>query len=151
MDETESSYDGNAILKARAACLTTGLAALGDDTGLEVEALGGFPGLHSRRVGVTQEERMRVLHERLGDSPEPWRARFVCALAIVRPDGAERVFHGVLEGRLTRIPRGTGGFGYDPWFEVGETELTLAQMPDEKNRISHRARAVAAAREAGWL
>lgn len=83
--------------------------------------------------------------------PEPWRARFVCALAVVRGDGSEAVFGGVLEGRLVRLPRGGAGFGYDPVFEVGETELTLAQMPEEKNRISHRARAVEAARAAGWL
>lgn len=151
VDETEGSYAGNALLKARAAAAATGLTAIGDDTGLEVAALGGFPGLHTRRIGETQEARIGVLHERLREVPEPWRARFVCSLAITRPDRSERVFEGVLEGRLVRLPRGAAGFGYDPWFEVGETELTLAQLSDEKNRISHRARAVAGAQEAGWL
>lgn len=151
VEETEPGYDGNALLKARAAAQQTGLIAIGDDTGLEIDALAGFPGTHTRRIGTTQEERLRVLYDRLRDEPEPWRARFVCALAVVRTDGRERVFRGVLEGRLIPKPRGDAGFGYDPVFEVGESGLTLAQMPDQKNRISHRARAVAAAQTAGWL
>ena len=143
--EDAPTLEGNALLKARRAAEATGLAAVADDTGLEVEALGGAPGVRTARFageGATYESNMAALLEALEGVSER-SARFRTAAAAVLPDGREIAAEGVLEGRITVRPRGSGGFGYDPVFEAGGR--TLAEMtPEEKNRISHRSRAVRA-------
>ena len=150
--ETGASYEENAKLKAEAALEATGLPALGDDSGLEVEALGGFPGLGSARLAPTQAERTAILLRRLQGMPRPWRARFVCALALAAPDRPVRIFRGEVEGELADSPRGKGGFGYDPLFILPELGATFAQLPaSEKRRWSHRARAVALLRASDEL
>ncbi|WKZ83260.1 MAG: RdgB/HAM1 family non-canonical purine NTP pyrophosphatase [Acidimicrobiia bacterium] len=140
--ETGASLEENALLKARAVTAATGLPAIADDTGLEVDALGGAPGVHTARLaGPTAtyaENRHRLLALLEGCSDRA--ARFRTAIAFV--DGErEVVVDGVLEGSIAREERGTGGFGYDPVFVVGGR--TLAEIGEaEKNRISHRARAL---------
>jgi XTP/dITP diphosphohydrolase len=146
-EETGATFEENALLKARYCARASGLPSLADDSGLEVDALGGEPGVHSNRwagPGRSDADRVRLLLERVRDVPEDDRgARFVCIVAVVLPDGAERTFRGVLEGRLETRPRGAGGFGYDPILYLPELGRTVAELPaDEKNRISHRARAV---------
>jgi len=133
----------NALLKARAVTAATGLATIADDTGLEVDALGGAPGLHTARYAgpdATYGENVsKLLQDLYG--VENRAARFVTAVALVTPNGPDRTAEGVLSGSIATKPRGSGGFGYDPIFEVGER--TLAEIPaTEKNRISHRARAL---------
>ena len=150
--EEASTYAANAALKAEAAAAATGLPALGDDSGLEVAALDGFPGLRSARVADTQEERERVLLGRLRTVPPPWRARFVAALALAAPGRPTRVFTGTREGEVVERRRGTRGFGYDPVFLVPELGRTFAELaPEEKHRWSHRGAAVAALLESGAL
>ena len=152
--EDADTYAGNAALKAEAACAAGGLPALGDDTGLEVAALNGFPGLHSARVAATQEERHQLLFGPLAAVPRPWRARFVCALALAVPGRPTRVFLGERPGEVVQSRTGSGvaGFGYDPVFLVPEAGRTFAEMaPDEKNRWSHRGAAVRALLESGAL
>ncbi len=150
--ETGSSYQENAELKAAAALAATGLPALGDDSGLEVLALGGFPGLGSARLAPTQSERTAILLDRMRGLPRPWRARFVCVVALAVRGQAVRSFRGEVEGELAEAPRGSGGFGYDPLFVLPELGLTFAELPAaEKRRWSHRARAVARLRESGQL
>ncbi|MDQ6774169.1 MAG: non-canonical purine NTP pyrophosphatase, partial [Candidatus Dormibacteraeota bacterium] len=120
-----------------------------DDSGLEVDALGGLPGLRSARVAPTQAERNRLLLERLRDVARPWQAQFTCALALVRPDAWPVVVEGVRAGVLVE-PRAMGGFGYDPLFLVPEVGRTFAEMDGfEKNRWSHRGAAVRALLERG--
>jgi XTP/dITP diphosphohydrolase len=150
--EDADTYAGNASIKAEAACRASGLAALGDDSGLEVEALDGYPGLHSARVAATQPERNRLLLDRLTAVPRPWRARFVCVLALAIPGGPTRVFHGAREGEVVE-PRANGsGFGYDPMFLVPEVGLTFAEMePAQKHRWSHRGASVRALIDSGAL
>jgi XTP/dITP diphosphohydrolase len=152
--EDADTYAGNAALKAEAACAAGGLPALGDDTGLEVAALDGYPGLRSARVAATQEERHRLLFGPLAAVPRPWRARFVCVLALAVPGGPTRVFVGERPGEVVE-PRSRsdgGGFGYDPVFLVPEVGRTFAEMaPEEKNRWSHRGAAVRALLESGAL
>jgi XTP/dITP diphosphohydrolase len=140
IDETEDTLVGNALLKARAVCAATGHAAIADDTGLEVDALDGAPGVSTARYagsGASYEDNIDKLLEAMsaiGDRT----ARFRTAIALVTPSGADLVVEGVLEGQITRERRGSGGFGYDPVFEVDG--VTLAEMdPDTKNGISHRA------------
>lgn len=151
--ETGTTFAENAALKARAVAAATGLPALADDSGLVVDALGGAPGVYSARYGgpgLTDADRTRRLLEALRDIPDDRRtARFVAVLALAHPDGTLRTAEGVMEGRIARAPRGEHGFGYDPIFiATGETRTT-AEMPEaEKNRISHRARAVLALRAA---
>lgn len=145
--ETGASFAENAALKARAAALGSGLPALADDSGLEVEALGGAPGVHSARYageGADDEANRRRLSRELATVPERERAgRFRCALALARPDGDVEVVEGRCEGIMVAEPRGTGGFGYDPLFLLPERGLTMAELsPAEKNAVSHRARAV---------
>ena len=141
--ETADDLEGNALLKARAAAAATGLAAIADDTGLEVEALGGAPGVYSARYAgprATYAENVAKLLAEL-EGVADRRARFRTVVAFVTPDGREATVEGVLEGRITTEPRGEGGFGYDPVFEVdGRTLAELSE--EEKNRISHRARAL---------
>ena len=151
--ETGSTYHENALAKARAVYDALGAPALGDDSGLEVDALGGAPGLHSARfagpeanAGANNE---RLLRELRGIPRERRTARFRCVLALVRGPEDIVLAEGICEGRILEAPRGGGGFGYDPLFLPDGEELTFAELPDErKNAISHRARAAAALVEA---
>jgi XTP/dITP diphosphohydrolase len=150
-DETADTYAGNAPLKARAAASLTGCLVLADDSGLEVDALGGAPGLRSARYGgpgLDDLGRVRLLLDALRSVPEAARgARFRCVIALVEPDGRERLVEGTVEGVIAEAPRGSGGFGYDPVFFYPPLGRTLAELTeDEKARVSHRAHAVAAAR-----
>ena len=145
--ETGKTMKENALLKARAAAGATGLPALADDSGLEVDFLGGAPGVYSARYSgekATDEENWKKLLRELEGVPAERRAaRFRCAIALVGFDAEEHLFEGVFEGLIAEAPRGTGGFGYDPVFFVPEAGRTAAELaPDEKNRISHRARAI---------
>jgi len=144
--EDGTGFLENALIKARAACAFAGHPALADDSGLEVDALDGLPGILSARFAPTAEERNLKLLELMRDVPDDRRtARFVCALALVRPDGFEWTTLGVCEGRIARSLSGAGGFGYDPLFFYPPVGLTFAEIPlAEKNRISHRGRALAA-------
>ena len=142
-------YAANAVAKARAVALATGLPALGDDSGLEVDALGGRPGVNSARYGGPGRDdaaRVALLLHELASVPEAQRsARFVCVVALVTPDGDSRMARGSCEGRILAAPRGAGGFGYDPVFAPEGRDVSLAELPaDEKNRLSHRGRAVVA-------
>ena len=143
--ETGDSYEANAAIKAEAAARATGRTAIGDDSGLEVEVLEGFPGLYSARVAPTQRERNRLLLDRLEGRPRPWRARFVCVLALARPGMPVVSFRGEALGEIVE-PRGAaGGFGYDPLFLVPQVGRTFAEMEGaEKHRFSHRGAAVRA-------
>jgi XTP/dITP diphosphohydrolase len=148
-EESGASLVENARIKARAALAVTGLPALADDTALEVDALGGAPGIRAARFagpGASYAENLRKLLDSLRDVPREGRtARFRTACVVCLADGREIVTEGVLEGRIASVPRGAGGFGYDPAFEVEGTGRTLAEMtPGEKNAISHRARALRA-------
>jgi XTP/dITP diphosphohydrolase len=151
-EETESSFAGNALLKARHAARLGRAAALADDSGLEVDALGGRPGVHSARfagAAASDADNNRLLLEALAGVPEPRRARYRCVLVLVRAvdDPAPLIAEGEWQGRIALAPRGTGGFGYDPLFLVGEGAATAAELPPAtKNRISHRALALAALR-----
>ena len=154
VEEAGSTYAENALLKARAACRASGLPALADDSGVEVEALPGELGVRSARFGgegLDDAGRNRLLLQRLAGVPEERRgARFVCILAFVRPDGRFGFFEGDLSGRLLEAPRGEGGFGYDPLLYLPPEGRTVAELDVEtKNRISHRGKALAAFR--GWL
>ena len=152
MPEDGDSYAANAALKAEAAAEREGWAALGDDSGLEVEALGGFPGLRSARVAPSQEERNHLLLERLASRPRPWRARFVCVVALAVPGQPTRWFRGERLGEVVEPRSAGGGFGYDPLFLVPEAGRTFAEMaPAEKHRWSHRGAAVRTLVEAGAL
>ena len=146
--EDASTMAGNALLKARAVGRVTGLAAIGDDTGLEVDSLAGAPGVYTARFSgpdATYETNVDALLEALV-GVEDRGARFRTAIAVVLPTGEELVTHGELLGAIATERRGEGGFGYDPIFEVGDR--TLAEIGvEEKNRISHRARAIAAMAE----
>ncbi|HLQ62507.1 MAG TPA: RdgB/HAM1 family non-canonical purine NTP pyrophosphatase [Candidatus Acidoferrales bacterium] len=150
--ESGATYEANAALKASAARDATGLPSLGDDSGLEVEALNGFPGLGSARLAPTQAERTAILLGRLRGRPRPWRARFVCVVALAALGRPVRTFRGQVEGELAPAPRGAGGFGYDPLFVLPEVGRTFAELPPaDKHRWSHRARAVQRLRESGDL
>jgi len=151
-EETGMTFEDNAILKAAAVATQTGLPALADDSGLEVDALQGEPGVYSARFGgrTTPLERNLYLLERLRDVPLQERtARFVAVLALAYPDGNLELFRGETEGWILEAPRGEGGFGYDPLFFVPEAEKTFAEMtPEEKARYSHRGKALRALLEA---
>jgi XTP/dITP diphosphohydrolase len=146
--EDGTSFEENALPKARTAAARTGRPAIADDSGIEAEALGGAPGVRSARyagVGASDQENLDKL---LTEAPPGSGLRYVCALAYVDPrNGEERVFHGCCRGRLAARPRGTGGFGYDPAFvpEGGIDGRTMAELPDrEKDAISHRGEALRA-------
>jgi len=144
-------YAANARAKALAAARGTGRPALGDDSGLEVEALGGAPGPRSARYGgpdLDDAGRNATLLRALGGVPAGARgARFVCVVALATPDGDVRLARGECRGRILDAPRGAAGFGYDPLFEVEGLGRSMAELvPAEKNRLSHRARALAALR-----
>jgi XTP/dITP diphosphohydrolase len=147
--ETGETMEENALLKARAVAEATGLPALADDSGLEVDFLGGAPGVYSARYSgekATDEENWKkLLRELEGVGGEKRTARFRCALALVGFDENEYLFEGVFEGSIAEAPKGTNGFGYDPVFIANETGRTAAELaPQEKNRISHRAHALEA-------
>jgi XTP/dITP diphosphohydrolase len=152
-EETGETYEANALIKARAAAAHTGVLALGDDSGIEVAALGGGPGVRSARFGGPGlDDRGRVAHllRLIEAAPDDARAaRFVCVIALVGPDGRETLAEGACEGRIAREPRGGGGFGYDPVFFYPPLAGTFGELSDEqKATVSHRGRAAAAARAA---
>jgi XTP/dITP diphosphohydrolase len=152
VDEVGETYAENARLKAETAAARSSLPALGDDSGVEVEALGGFPGIRSARLGSTQEERTAELLKRLEGKPRPWNARFVCVLALADPGHTTQFFEGECRGEIVPEWRGQAGFGYDPVFLVPEAGKTFGEMPPEEKRLySHRARAVHALLESGAL
>ncbi len=152
IDEVGETYVENARLKAETAVERSGLPALGDDSGVEVEALAGFPGIRSARLGPTQEERTAELLKRLEGNPRPWNARFVCVLALADPGHPIQFFEGECRGEIMPEWRGQAGFGYDPVFLVPGTGKTFGEMrPEEKRLYSHRARAVRALLESGAL
>lgn len=148
-EETETSFAGNARLKAEAAARATGLPALADDSGLEVEALDGAPGVYTADWAETPQGRdFAMAMTRVRDeldaraAPEPRRARFCCTLALAWPDGGCEIFEGHVEGRIVWPMRGTQGHGYDPIFQPDGHGQTFGEMDRwDKNHISHRARA----------
>jgi len=152
-EETEQTFEGNAVVKARAAAKASGLIALADDSGLSVAALGGAPGVYSARwAGPTHDfaHAMALVEQRLAESesddPAAW---FTCALALAWPDGPAVVVEGRVDGRLTFPPRGDNGFGYDPIFLPEVFSRTFGEMDaGEKETLSHRARAFAKLRAA---
>jgi XTP/dITP diphosphohydrolase len=144
--ETGTSFAENARIKAVAAAKRSALPALADDSGLEVKALGGAPGIHSARWGGTNKDfalALAKVHDALAElEATDMRANFTCALALARPDGEAEVFEGKVYGTLLWPPRGTRGFGYDPIFVPDGYAETFGEMvPEEKDKISHRARA----------
>ncbi len=147
--ETESTFEGNALLKARACVEATGLPALADDSGIAVDVLNGMPGVRSARWSgpdATDASNNALLLAQLDDVPDERRtARFVCAMAFVLPDGTEHVRLGEMSGLLIRAALGQNGFGYDPLFVAGGNTVTNGQLDSAaKDAISHRGRAVRA-------
>ena len=149
--EDGQTYAENATRKALAFARASGLIALGDDSGLEVDALGGKPGLHSHRFApqsdATDADRRAYLLQQLKDKPRPWTARFHAFVAIATPNGNVRLAEGECPGEIIPEERGTSGFGYDPIFLIPSLGRTMAELSmEEKNRLSHRARAIQNAR-----
>ncbi|MEP0800819.1 RdgB/HAM1 family non-canonical purine NTP pyrophosphatase [Funiculus sociatus] len=142
IEETGDAFMANACLKASQVALATGEWAIADDSGLEVDALDGAPGIYSARYGKTDPERIERLLNELGNELNR-EAQFACAIAIARPDGAIAIAtEGVCRGEILHSPRGTGGFGYDPIFFVPQQQMTFAEMsPDLKRQWSHRGQA----------
>lgn len=147
IEENGSTFEENAVIKAKSVWKVTGGTVLADDSGLEVDALDGAPGVYSARYageGATDADRNNKLLNALNGIPEDKRsARFVCAIAAVFPDGSSLVVRDTCEGFIAFEPKGNKGFGYDPLFYVPEYGLTVAQMESNlKNRISHRGKAM---------
>jgi XTP/dITP diphosphohydrolase len=147
--EAERTFEGNALIKARASVAATGLPALADDSGLAVDVLNQMPGVRSARwagPGASDEENNSLLLRQLADVPVAERsARFVCAMALVLPNGTEHVRLGEMRGRLAVSPAGHNGFGYDPLFVAEGNTMTNGELkPSVKDAISHRGRAVRA-------
>ena len=148
-EETEKTFIGNALLKARAAVKETGVVCLADDSGIAIDALDGAPGIYSARWAETNNGRdfdmaMERVNKEIGGIDGTQTARFVAVLALVYPDGREEIFEGLAEGNLCWPPRGTKGFGYDPIFVPENFDITFAEMdPNKKHAMSHRAKAVA--------
>jgi XTP/dITP diphosphohydrolase len=147
VEETGATFAENATLKARAAAEWSGAWALADDSGIEVDALGGAPGIHSNRYwgdGATEAERNTLLLRELADvAPEQRTARYRAVIAVASPDGRVWLSEGVCEGVIQDEPRGAHGFGYDPHFLIPELGATMAELdPEVKNRISHRGKAL---------
>ena len=152
VEETGKTYAENAALKAKAFAKASGLIALGDDSGLEVDALEGKPGLYSARYApisnASDADRRAFLLENLHPHPRPWTARFRATLAIAQPNGEIFFTEGSCEGEIIPEERGTGGFGYDPIFYLPEIGFTMAELSEEeKNRLSHRAKALEKAKD----
>jgi len=152
VEEDGLTCEANAIKKATEISRATGLTAVADDTGLEVDALGGRPGVYAARYageGATYEDNCKKLIQELSGVPREQRtARFITVAVIVVPGESAQVAHGVLEGYITEAPVGSRGFGYDPVFYVPELGATLAEISaEQKNRISHRAKAFLQAKE----
>ena len=152
--EDGRTYAENATKKAVAFAEASGLISLADDSGLEVDALDGAPGLYSARYGSTDgvklsdAERRQYLLSQLHSKPRPWTAHFHATVAIATPDGEIHLTEGICPGEIIPDERGTGGFGYDPIFLLTELGTTMAELSmDEKNRLSHRARAVIKAKK----
>ena len=148
-EETERTFEGNAFLKATAAARETGLVAVADDSGLEVDELNGMPGVRSARwagPACDDEDNNALLLAQLDGVPPSRRgARFVCALAMVSPDGERRVWHGSMPGHIAEAPAGVNGFGYDPLFVPAGLSVSSAELTaEEKDSISHRGIAVRA-------
>lgn len=148
--ESGDSFEENAVLKAKAFLQASGLLTLADDSGLEVDALGGAPGVRTARYagqGASDADRYRLLLSNLENTPQEKRtARFRCVVAVAVPDGQLHTAEGCCEGIITFAPSGEHGFGYDPVFYVPDYGLTMAELdPVIKNQVSHRARAVQAA------
>ncbi len=146
--EDGNSFLENALKKAKTIAELTGEVALADDSGLEVEALNGAPGIYSARYageeGNDRKNILKLLNDLRGISPAGRVAVFRCILVLCRPDGRYEAFDGSWEGRIAEAPAGKGGFGYDPVFYLPERGVTVAELPDEiKNGISHRAKAAA--------
>ncbi len=149
VDETGATFADNARLKAEFYSQHSGLLTLADDSGLEIAALGGAPGVHSARYGgVTGAAQIDLVLKQLEGQPFHERmARFVCVIAIAEPDGRLHLVEGTVPGVIDFKPKGTHGFGYDPIFYLLDRGVTMAELPPaEKNRISHRARAAHQAR-----
>lgn len=150
-EETEDSFVGNARIKAHAAAQAANMPALSDDSGIEVDALNGMPGVYTADWAETPDGRdfpmamTRTWQElEATDAPYPRTARFRCTLVLAWPDGSDQVYDGRIEGQVVWPMRGAEGHGYDPIFQPDGHNLTLGEMsPDEKNRISHRADAMA--------
>jgi len=145
--EDGNTFEDNALKKARFVSSALGITALADDSGLCVDALSGRPGVLSARYsGPDSDDRHRYLKvlDEMTDIEDPLRtARFVCVLAMVRPNGEEKVFQGICEGRILKEPRGNGGFGYDPIFYFEEIGMSFGEMDLEtKNLVSHRGKAL---------
>jgi len=148
--EEGETYAENAAYKARAYAFASGLHTLADDSGLEVASLDGAPGLHSARFGVeeangapTDATRRAHLLRLLADKPRPWKACFICTVAVADPDGTVQFAVGEVEGEIIPDERGSTGFGYDPLFYIPELGQTTAELgPAVKNQISHRANAL---------
>jgi XTP/dITP diphosphohydrolase len=140
-EETAETYAGNAEIKARSAAERIPELCIADDAGLEIDALGGAPGVHSKRFEGADRpfaEKIGIILERMKGAQER-SARFRCCVAIAKTDSPTRIFEAVKEGRIAEAPRGERGFGYDPIF-IAEDDMTYAQMePSHKNEISHRA------------
>ena len=146
VEEDGQTYAENATKKALAFSHASGLMALADDTGLEVEALDGKPGLHSNRFGpepYTDENRRAYLLQELSGKPRPWAARFRATVAVASPERGVKLAEGICPGEIIPKERGTGGFGYDPIFLLEGLNETMAELEmDEKNRLSHRGQAL---------
>jgi len=150
VEETGATYAENAALKARAFAQASGLPALADDSGLEVDALGGLPGIRSARFSnravASDADRRAYLLQRLQGLPRPWTAHFHCTVALAAPTGALRFAEGQCPGEIIPQERGEHGFGYDPIFLLTALGLTMAELSmAQKNQLSHRARAIKAA------
>jgi len=158
VEEDGATYAENASRKALAFARLSGLLTLADDSGLEVDALNGMPGLHSARFSplprATDKDRRSYLLDKLKGYSQPWSASFLCTIALATPAGEVQFAEGVCQGEIIPTERGQSGFGYDPIFLIPELGKTMAELTlEEKNRLSHRSRAVQAMRPllAAWL
>jgi XTP/dITP diphosphohydrolase len=147
-EETGATFAANALIKARSAAAATGRAAIADDSGIEADALGGRPGVRSARYAGERATDAENLAKLRAEAPSGSRLRYVCVIAHVTPDGAERLFQGACTGTMAAEERGSGGFGYDPVFVPDDALAagrTMAELSDaEKDEISHRGRAARA-------
>ena len=153
VEETGHTFEDNAVLKAETYRDLSGMLTLADDSGLEVDALGGEPGVRSARYAgpdATDADRIQLLLKNLESIPETsWTAQFTCVIAISHPEHETRLFSGSCRGVIVQEPRGENGFGYDPVFHFPDLGLTMAELtPEQKNAVSHRALAVSKAANA---